>query len=727
MEVAGNFSATSMMEIFNNSGELESQMEFVKGLDLETIIAYVGGNALLHHFGATKISGDPLADNFLHSIGTVMIAKNLPDLPDGFGFGEDGEDYRVTLAKSRLEEQLNLAPGTMRGYGWDEILTSAGKRNMENALGLPGLYLETHSFNDVLKNEGHKAALGYLKKKDRAFNLPEGTIDRLTAGDETAWKQAGVTVIADGFKLPPQQRQALEEAVRGGRAPNLKIEAWPVEREISVNDLQKLFAGGVEDRRQVRASFQEIGLEILRRKLKKSSGSDLSPTTIKLMTDGSRLVTNGEIKKAAGADVLAPRVGVEDKKSLARGDSRAMTKIADYLNREFELSGDAGLTGNDLKTSGPGNLQAVRKIGGVLADKTFGWQSGTGLQVTTGQKSLATAGEEIIGNALGEILGLTKNSGLQLKGDINSNYGRAIMAQRLGVTGGLPPGPDYFDPKTLEDVFGLPPGQLPSQIVSDNPLYFGDVANIDRWNRLDARLGVPLGSTSNYLQGKTGTDDLARQAGRENLKAVAIDQFWNYFELDEALHLSKDEANELINGLSHWDGSSLGQKDRVLRLGLKVAGRSLDRQTNFAIDSMLTILTGDKKVGTETIVAAGIRTLAGILGVKSEKFDQNDLDQVSKWLTEVFNGNDANADNLINLALKATGLTVEYRLDAAAIKRGDMRGLFDAWGAKIWQEELNNTCRRKLKSATASCVKGLSLTILPPLNNGASNSTRVKF
>jgi signal transduction histidine kinase len=103
------------------------------------MLTYVGANIYLKNIGVNQVVSDPLADSLIHIIGGAILEKNLPGLPQGIALGNNDDDARIVFAKARLEQGLNLPPGSLRGYGWNGILESATRdrdRRMERQVAL---------------------------------------------------------------------------------------------------------------------------------------------------------------------------------------------------------------------------------------------------------------------------------------------------------------------------------------------------------------------------------------------------------------------------------------------------------------------------------------------------------------------------------------------------------------------------------------------------------------
>lgn len=704
MEISQMMGSDAIMQMLNESGELDAYADFVKGLDLGTILTYVGSNMLLKNLGATKITGDPMADSLINSLGTVMLIKNLPGLPDGFAFGNNDEDVRIALAKSKIEASLNLPPGSLRGYGWNEILQSAGKRTLENALGLPGLTLERRNLQDVLGDEAVKAGLNYLKLSDRAFDVTPETINKLKAGDAQALKMAGVNLIANALKLSSDQRSILAQAAKDNRHPNLDPATFPVEKEIAITDLENLLSGTNESSKKVQESLKKLGLELVNQALKKAKISPNEGVTREILNQLSnerKTVKLGELKEEIGSTRLAVEAGIEakDAKKIKTNRGDLLSKIAAYFNKEYGLSGGGAVSSQDIqRVFLPNEYGLNQKIGGSQADKALKWSVNTGLQVIRGEKKLDAAAREIFTEALGSVFGLNRGRAPSLDGDLNTKYGGVIIEERLGMDGGLlgrKNSASDFSQKELEDYFYVKGDRSLEELRQDES-YWSNDDNQFKWKLADARLGAPSGTTVDYLRGRFKTDQYSRTTGEGNFETLVIDRFWDYFDLgDDSFKLNANEANVLINNLKNWDS---GNQRQTLELAAKLVSRGFDAQTGFAVDSFLKIMQNpNQETIANQLIDQGIRLLVGSIGVNRPEskggFNEAVLNDVTNKLRALFNGTPLPSDhvkNLVDFLRDATGIPDQYRSeDILAFVRGDFRQALNAWSAATWEQFIN--------------------------------------
>lgn len=703
IELSQMMSSDAIMEMLNESGELDAYADFVKGLDLGTILTYVGSNMLLKNLGAAKITGDPMADSLINSLGTLMLIKNLPGLPEGFAMGSNDEDARIALAKAKIETSLNLPPGSLRGYGWNEILESAGKRTLENALGLPGLTLERRNLQEVLGDEAVKAGLNYLKLSDRAFDVTPDTIDRLKKGDTQALKMAGVNLIANAFKLSSDQRAVLAQAVKDSRNPNLDPTTFPVEKEIAIADLENLLSGSPESSKKVQESLKKLGLELINQALKKAKISPREGVTREILNQLSnerKTVKLGELKEEIGSTRLAVEAGIEakDAKKLKNNRSDLLGKVAAYFNEEYGLSGGGAVSSQDIqRVFLPNEYGLNQKIGGAQADKALKWSVNTGLQVIRGEKKLDAAAKEIFTEALGSVFGLNRGRAPSLDGDINSKYGRVIIEERLGMDGGLltrKNSASDFNQKELEDYFYVKGNRSLEELRQDES-YWSNDDNQFKWRLADARLGAPSGTTVDYLRGRFKTDQYSQTTGEGNFETLAIERFWDYFDLDDSFKFSASEANTLINNLKNWNS---GNQQQTLNLAVKLVSRGFDAQTGFAVDSFLKIVQNpNQEEMTKQLLKQGIRLLVGSIGVNRPNdkggFNEAVLNDVTNKLLALFNGTPLPSDhvkNLVDFLRDATGIPDQYRSeDIIAFVNGDYRRALNAWSAATWEQFIN--------------------------------------
>lgn len=271
METATALSAEGLLRMLNDSGEMDAYVQYVKGMTLQDITSYVGANVILNNLGVTKITGDPLSDNLLNTIGFSVLEKNYGDLPDTLVAQDNSEPVTLAIARARLEESLNLPAGSLRGKGWEQVLESAGRRSLENALGLPTLYLEKHSLEEALRKETVKSALNHLELSDRAFDFVEGTIEKIENNDEQGVVLAGISMIADALKLTDQQKDELENAIKESRFPDLDPSTFPVNKDFPVSALALFFSSNPTEQVAAQKELERLGQEFFKQMIGKNA------------------------------------------------------------------------------------------------------------------------------------------------------------------------------------------------------------------------------------------------------------------------------------------------------------------------------------------------------------------------------------------------------------------------------------------------------------------------
>lgn len=679
-EIAGTLGTDGIMQMLNESGEMDFLAEFGKGLRLEDVLLYVGANILMKELGGGSITSDPLADSLIRSIGASYLSKIIPGLPEGMPIADNGQDVRVAIARAHIETLLGVPAGTLRGNGWRQILESAGKRTIENATGLPTLFLDTHTLDDMNKLDTVKGVLSALEKKDPAFGVITGTIDKIQKNDTEGLVWAGVNVLADAFRLTDQQRQALETATRARTNPQLNLDSVPVDRSIPIASLAKLFTEDQDKQNAALLELRDYGYGFLKEAAVKGIPARYQNMGNKVLGDvlDGKEITLGYLKDNIAASIIAEQTGLDfsSARDLTRGkfSSKSIGVLTNFINKELELDRDNQLSAQDVQAVIKGDsLSVLQKVGGAQADKVIGWNIGTGYQVIKGEKKLEIALQEVFGNSITSLLGLDRGTTIPLSGDLQANYGQAIVEQRLGLPAG------YL--KDHGDAGSIPGNDLEN--------YFG--SDYEEWEYTDLILGVPIGTTEQFVQGSIDSKGLIKKAGGENLINVGVDQIWSYFDLDESLRIKTEEAQFLLDTIRNWETAGLENKSKALNFSVTLVGRFLDRQANFAKDTFLAFALGDTQEGTKRLIAEGIRQLSGALGLKLDGFDEDALKTLADQITRAFNGglSDLEKRGLILKLAKATGIPKEYIADIENFIDGDYRQALEHWSSAMWSEFAN--------------------------------------
>ncbi|QQG49742.1 MAG: hypothetical protein HZB70_03010 [Candidatus Berkelbacteria bacterium] len=697
METAATLSADGILRMLNESGEMDAYVDYVRGMGLKDIMTYVGANILLKNAGALKITGDPLADSYLNVIGAIMLDKSFPGLPDGLIAQDNQESAAVAIARARLEESLNMPPGSLRGAGWDDILSNTGERVLENAVGLPTLFFEDHSLDEANSLETFRAALRHLNEGDEAFDFIDGTIDKIQKKDDEGLKMAGINMVASSFKMSDAQRDEIIAAVRQKRQPKVDPDSVSMGKEFPQDAAKLFFSENKTEQDKARAEMLEFGKEMLRQALQKSAPRQFEGVTTTILNSvlNRSEFSLDELKKNIGASKIGIDYGLNEKDIAALKKSgstgKIEAKIADELNKDYDLEDKFKITATEVDQMLAGkNYRVAEKIGGQQADKAMGWNKGTGFAVISGDKKLADAAGEIFSNAFGQILGLEEGTEISLDGDVQNKYGRAMIEQRLGIKLNKDNAAD-FKSKDLLSAFGIESSKSLSELQKDAS-FWTDPDTVDALSYADANLGVTDGTSEKFLRGEINVDQLSRATANNNIANTTFDQLWSYFDLEERFRLEKDEGKLLFDVLKDWDNAAFEKKDQAFQLIHKLMGRSMDARTGFAIDFFVTyITTGDTGIATEMIIDQGIRQLALAFGVNLKDFDEDDLKSMTERIIKVFDGDATKLerDSLIDQLLDATNIPSEHRDDAAAFLKGDFKTGLAAWSAKIWSDFAN--------------------------------------
>lgn len=700
-ELSGTMSAESILQMLNTTGEMDQYADLIKGLSLPDMLTYVGSNMLLKEFGSTKITSDPMADSIINILGASMLQKAVPGLPDGLPIGANGDDVRVAVAKAHIEDLLGLAPGSLRGNGWQEILSSAGKRALENAIGVPALYLDSHTLQQLNGLDVAKAALDHLSRGDDAFAVLSGTLDKIKKNDTQGLVWAGVNILEDAFRLNSDQKQVLETAVKKNTNPILSIESLALDKEIPIDSLVNLFSADRNDQQKGVDSLKQYGISYLQQALVKAVPNQYQGITQALLDSlisPNGTINWGSLKEQLGLKQLAAQIDLSDKDltSITQGkpSSKVLQALAQLINQDFDLGGGTTISATDIQSIFNKDVTVLKKIGGAEADKAIGWAPGTGFALINGDKKLDTALQEVFAGSIGNILGLDKGTFIPLDGDLYGNYGDALVEQRLGLPSGSLKGKANsadINQAELYKAFQINDSRSLNALRQDSA-FWTSPTNVQKWQNIDIRLGLPTGTTGRFLQGDVAPNDLAKKTATSNIADIGIDKLWSYFDISDQFRLTKDEGKLLIDVLHDWDKASSDKKQQVLQLTLKLVGRSLDEKTSFALDTFLAMAQSkDPQKITGILIDQGIRQLAGALGLSLKDFSEDDLNAMAQRIINVFNGKSNRGDEqiLIDQILQATGIPKEFKADAENFLKGDYRLALEHWSSAMWQNFAN--------------------------------------
>ncbi|HUD21113.1 MAG TPA: hypothetical protein VMQ44_03550 [Candidatus Saccharimonadales bacterium] len=712
MEAAGLNSAQGIVNYLNGTGQLDAYVSFVKGLNLQQIITYVGANIYMKNFATSSIVSDPLADSLIHVVGGAALEKALPGLPEGMAIGNNDEDARIAFAKSELEKGLNLPSGSLRGYGWDGILTSVGKRNIENALGLPALYLENHSLQDLNSNQVAAAALKNFQLNDSSFNVPAGTISLIQANNTRGLEQAGVNILASALKLSSVQQTALLSAVQNKTTPNVVLSTSPVGDKIGVTDLENMFSADPAKQQQAADALKQKGLDIVKAAVSSATSTKYAGLTsqlLNILTDGNSTIKLGDLKQTVGTNQIGATAGLDPSQygSLTKTD-QVNQLFATAINESLDLTGSSQISAGDVKNIGSTtNTDIFNKIGGMEIDRAMGWNNGTGLKILQGTTNLSDAFTQIASNSVSQLLGL-KVQGISLDGNVSNNFANAIVNTRLGLDSGT------FDDQASDStalsnkigtnkfnqIFGLPSNSTIDQLRS-NASFWSDQTNVNRWQATDINVGLPIGTTQQYLQGSITSDQYRRDAATTNATNLTVDKLWNQFGLQDALKIDSKSALAIINVIKGGDNVTLQDQQAALKSLYTILGRTLDQGSGFAADSLIQYFTaGDASTQTSVLIGQGLRLFAKQLGLSDLSGGQTDATYtyLGNLIYRIFNepdhisvpGNPSDRAILASLVAKATGIPIDkYPIDVGAFGQGDFRTGYAAVTFSMWGKQIN--------------------------------------
>ena len=653
--ISGEMSAQSILAYLNQSGEMDYYIEFVKGMDLKTIVGYVGANIYLKTFGVNQVLSDPFADGLLHALGGAALEKALPGLPSGLSTSDNDEDARVAFAKSRVEQGLNLPAGSLKGYGWENILQATGKRHLETSLGIPNGYFDKHTLAEAINSETIRTTLDHFGRSDDGLNLMLGTVDALKKKDEKGLKMAGVNVLAGALKLPNDQRAILERAVTDKKTPTISLDGVPAGSTIGTEDLGKLFSADPKKQNELKDSFKTIGLALVREAANKGVKNKYSGLTNSILDDllnPQKTVKLGDLTNTVGASSMGVQIGVNDA-NLSKGNvdiksfvTRHANEIATFINSEYSINDPASqINAGDLAGLFDGkNLTLAEKLGGVQVDKAFGWNAGSTFAVTAGTKKLEDAAQEMFANFLGKKVGLNIQ-GVSLKGDIQANYGYAILSERLGIDQKFLVPADRFSnllvsgsgSDAIRNIFRINSPLALSELGGNNT-FWDNEDNTMGWRSMDIALGTSIGTVRSYLRGEISTKQLARATTRGSLGGLTANAIYDYFGIGDDFKLSPTEITSIIELLTGTSESPLTNFEVTKAAVLRLMGVSVDEQANFGKETFFQFITAPNSgSGTKLLLDQGLRILTQSIGVNIDGYKLEDFETMAGLIKNIYN------------------------------------------------------------------------------------------
>lgn len=738
--MAGEMSADSIVRYLNESGEMDASLDFVRGLDLETIAAYVGANVFLKNYTNGPLKDDPLAASLIEALGANTLKKQIPGLPEGFVAGSSDKNILQALALARVEQSLNLPAGSLRQPGWDGVLLNSGKRAIEQAMGLPALYLETNSLEQLNTKDVATAVLNYAKRQDDSLNFMAGTVEKIIAKDNQGLKMAGVAILSSALKLTPEQRQALEEAVKNKTAPNLDPAAWPIGNNIiDLDTIANFFAADATAQRQAEESLRQTGLSLLREAVKKATPSRYSGVTEELLNqilaskNGLKLE---EVLKRVGVTQLLSESGVDPERiqqfinNPARSSSAAA--VAESLNQSLSLSGSSRITSADLQSMlERGNLTAAKKIGASQIDRAIGWNVGTALQVIDKEKKFPDAMEEVFTNAVGDILGLEKGTFSIKDKDSRRLIAAAYIEKRFGLTPGALKGKT-----TPRDIIAAIGSAKSIELFGSDITKPGGIdrpTTVTRLEEYDQRFGLTVGTLRRYFKEEINESELLKQIVDSQVGQITAEKLWDYFDLDTQFRIAGAEVTNIITVLKGGEQVTLEQQNAALQSIYTLIGRSIDSRTGFVLDGFKSyFMAEDDKARSKILLDQGVKLFAKALGVNIGNLSAEQLEAIGGQIINVFNtgtselaaqvkeysaleakiksGTATAADRaryaqlndnkgltilvrqfggLTNFLLRATGIPEQFKGDAEVFLAGDFRYGLAAASFAIWEKSVN--------------------------------------
>ncbi|MDO8650534.1 MAG: hypothetical protein Q7K33_04500, partial [Candidatus Berkelbacteria bacterium] len=558
--------------------------------------------------------------------------------------------------KSRLEQGLNLPAGSLKGYGWDNILQATGKRHLETSLGIPSGYFDKHTLDDAMNSETIRTVLDHFGRSDDGLNLMIGTVDALKKKDEKGFKMAGVTILEDSLKLSEEQKRILEKAVIDKKTPNVHLDGVPAGNTIGTEDLKNLFSADPKKQKELQESLKTIGLAMVQQAAQKAVKNKYSGLTKAILADllnPKKRVLLGDLTNSVGASTMGVQIGVDDT-DLSKGKvdiktfiTRHGNEIATFINKEYSIKDPVSqIIPADLTGLFDGkSLVLAEKLGSVEVDKAFGWDTGSTFAVIGGKKKLADATQEIFSNYVGKTLGL-KTQGVSLKGNVQENYGYAVLSERLGIDQKYLLEADHFGnlmygnlgSSSARRIFRVNSSKALSELTGETE-FWEEEGNVSGWKSIDIALGTPIGTVRSYVHEQISTKQLARATTQGSLENFTADQIYDYFGISNQFKLNVTEINAIIKVFKGRDDQTLEDIETAAGAINRLMGRSVDEKSNFSKDTFLEyIVAPSSGAGTKLLLDQGLRLIAQSIGVNLEGYKFEDFAFMADQIKAAFGG-----------------------------------------------------------------------------------------
>lgn len=737
---AQSMTADGLRRYLNDGGNLDAALDYVKGLDMQTIGEYVGANILLKDFGAKSINSDPFSSDIISSLGYSIIVSALPDLPAGAMAGNTNDDFRTAIGKAQIESKLGLPAGSLSSFGWDSVLANSGKRLLEQTIGLPSGYLDSHSLADFNKNAAVTGALNYSQRTDTSLNVLDGTVAKLKANDSSAFKLAGVKIIETAFKLSDPQKALLENAVKSSSAPTIDPTTFPSSSTVSAAGIFGIFSSDNGNQNKTIDEFKQLGSTAISQAISKgapTTTSGLTSAVIDYLINQNKSVSIGDLSKQAGAAQLMNEAGLDGSNpGNFASNSAYMGTVTSLINQTLQLTGINQLQSSDTTSMfSKGDYSALIKIGAAELEKGMGWNVGTGASVMSGQTKLTDATQQSFANSVAQIFGLSAGS-FSIQGDASANISYGIIEQALGLPTGSLQGvstaaqmANNIGLNNFLSIFGVNPTGVSTDAWSDPGI-------TARQSTASNNIGVATSTLQDFLMGKIGLGDVAKQTLNTYSASLTTDKLKTYFNIQDSHQPSDDiytnilaliKSNGVVTTTVNGKVVTVDRKKDAINGIYSLIGSVIDSSANYNIDGFKTYITSsDPGKAVNILIDQGVSLFTRSIGVSAG--DANYLKTVADQLKTYFNGDPAvtlkeqqiatlqglpsltsvqqrqldqlqhdpgvtadqsKANTLISFFAKAAGIPSQYTQDMQTFLKGDFTtGLYEM-SFILWTNEVN--------------------------------------
>lgn len=609
---------------------------------LEAILTSLERRVIADELGLDRSSLDTLVgDDFLFTLGLAVTDRAL-GYPTGALAGDSTEAAIRSLPESYLEDSLRLPPGSFAGDSVQASLERLGRYKAALDAGA--------TISDVLvgRVDGLKNSpyYSYYAGAERAFGLPDGSLDGIRKNQGAAFAAIGAKLIASRLRYADSETDALIAAAKQGAVKQLSLARAGDLSKLPLNVLPVIAPAEGSSKKDGELALGQL---IINQKSQTTlaglpaSVQDALKTVFPRLGDGSSRSDVGRALVAAGERGAAMRLvgarALEQVFDLPDGSLVETIRFSPPTFDRFVASvgraakaADRGLTGSDqavgatfVQTTLRDSFRSLYHTGNVglgkLTDEDI-------FSILSGQTTAANA--RAGASWVEEDLGLAPDSFSVL-------FGRGSARERLVAAGLATISGELFDAfhldtdhlpdaaaivsaigqAKIETVLGLTAGSFTS--LADLKAKNGRFDTIfARPATIDALVGLDAGATENVLAGRQKPADAAAALGQKLLPKLATDNLENKLGWDSRYAVN---GNKLLAGLTGqaFSGEPRASAPDIFELLAQIGGYTSDFAFGWEPGTMARWLVSGAGERNNILISQGASGYVQSLGLKLDQ------------------------------------------------------------------------------------------------------------